>query len=89
MTIPLELCKTAETGHPLLFVKQMYDQSTRDGMVKVVSRSGLGQKSTYLPRAINPMFGEEPKNDMTTAMMEAKTVMCGAVEELLTKTGQH
>lgn len=56
-------------------------------MVKVVERSGLGQKSTYLPKAINPMFGQEPKNDMATAMLEAKAVMCGAVEELLTKTG--
>lgn len=67
----------------------MYSEGTRDFMVKVVSRSGLGQKSTYLPKAINPMFGQEPKNDMATAMLEARTVMCGAVEELLTKTGQQ
>lgn len=66
----------------------MYSEDMKEFMVKVVGRSGLGQQSTYLPQAINPMFGEEPKNDMATAMLEAKTVMCGAVEDLLNKTGE-
>lgn len=85
---PISICPAAPHPQSTLFlVLQMYSESMKDFMVKVIARSGLGQQSTYLPEAINPMFGEEPKNDMATAMLEAKTVMCGAVEDLLSKTG--
>ncbi len=33
------------------------------------------------------MLTPEPVNDMATALDEARDVMCGAVEELLAKTG--
>ncbi|KAF6265202.1 FAE1/Type III polyketide synthase-like protein-domain-containing protein [Scenedesmus sp. NREL 46B-D3] len=65
----------------------MYSEDMKDFMVKVVSRSGLSQKGTYLPKAINPIHAREPINDMATAGLEAKAVMTGAVEDLLAKTG--
>lgn len=65
----------------------MYSEDMKDFMVKVVTRSGLSQKGTYLPPSINPILAKEPHNDMATALKEAQQVMCGAVEELLAKTG--
>lgn len=59
----------------------------REFVIKVVERSGLNMNGTYLPKAINPALTPDPQNDMATAMTEARMVMCGAVEELLAKSG--
>ncbi|KAK6914013.1 FAE1/Type III polyketide synthase-like protein [Dillenia turbinata] len=50
---------------------------------KILERSGLGQK-TYLPEAV---LNVPPNPCMAEARKEAETVMFGAVDELLAKTG--
>ncbi|KAF5466047.1 hypothetical protein F2P56_016005 [Juglans regia] len=50
---------------------------------KILERSGLGQK-TYLPEAI---LRVPPNPCMAEARKEAETVMFGAIDELLAKTG--
>ncbi|KAK6929882.1 3-Oxoacyl-[acyl-carrier-protein (ACP)] synthase III, C-terminal [Dillenia turbinata] len=50
---------------------------------KILERSGLGQK-TYLPEAVLKV---PPNPCMAEARKEAETVMFGAVDELLAKTG--
>jgi hypothetical protein len=51
-------------------------------------RSGISAENTYLPAWINPVHSKEPKYDMDTAKKEAEMVMCGAVADLLEKTGE-
>lgn len=50
---------------------------------KILERSGLGQK-TYLPEAV---LRVPPNPCMAEARKEAETVMFGAIDELLAKTG--
>ncbi|MBA0599920.1 hypothetical protein Gorai_006120, partial [Gossypium raimondii] len=50
---------------------------------KILERSGLGQK-TYLPEAVMRV---PPNPCMAEARKEAETVMFGAIDELLDKTG--
>jgi hypothetical protein len=66
----------------------MYSEEAKDFLVKVLERSGLSAKGTYLPAAIHPQLSPEPKYDMDTAMLEAKMVMTGAVQDLMDKTGE-
>ncbi|WIA34976.1 hypothetical protein OEZ86_013257 [Tetradesmus obliquus] len=54
---------------------------------KVFTRSGISPCGTYLPAWINPIHTKEPKYDMDTAKKEAEMTMCGALSELLEKTG--
>jgi hypothetical protein len=50
----------------------------------------MSPTNTYLPAAINPEVNREgPKYDMDTAKKEAEMVMCGAVSDLLEKTGEQ
>ena len=70
-------------------ILQMYSTEAKDFMVKVLERSGLSSEGTYLPAAIHPQLTPEPKYDMDTAMLEAKMVMTGAVQDLMTKTGEE
>ncbi|KAI8470967.1 MAG: FAE1/Type III polyketide synthase-like protein-domain-containing protein [Monoraphidium minutum] len=65
----------------------MYVEENTQFQLKVVRKSGLDVDGTYLPPAIHPSIAEEPKTDMKTAMLEAEMVMCGAVGDLLEKTG--
>jgi hypothetical protein len=53
----------------------------------VFTRSGISPCGTYLPAWINPVHTKEPKYDMDTAKKEAEMTMCGALLELLEKTG--
>jgi hypothetical protein len=53
----------------------------------VFTRSGISPCGTYLPAWINPVHTKEPKYDMDTAKKEAEMTMCGALSELLEKTG--
>jgi hypothetical protein len=55
----------------------------------VFTRSGISPHGTYLPAWINPVHTKEPKYDMDTAKKEAEMTMCGALLELLEKTGAH
>lgn len=50
---------------------------------------GLSFNGTYLPHAINPFASDDGvlRNDMKTALVEAEMVMCGAVSEVLERTG--
>ncbi|KAL3640304.1 3-ketoacyl-CoA synthase 11 [Castilleja foliolosa] len=50
---------------------------------KIIERSGLGQK-TYFPEALSRM---PPNPCMAEARKEAETVMFGAIDDLLAKTG--
>jgi len=54
---------------------------------KVFLKSGISHNGSYLPAWINPVHVKEPKFDMDTARKEAEMVMCGAVSDLLEKTG--
>ena len=54
---------------------------------RIFARSGINPEGTYLPPWINPVHSKEPKYDMDTAKKEAEMVMCGAVADLLEKTG--
>lgn len=65
----------------------MYRPEMKPFLEKVFDRSGLSPEGTYLPAAINPMCTMEPKFDMDTAMLEARAVMTGAVEEVMEKAG--
>lgn len=73
--------------HPPSYL-QMYSEEVKDFMVKVLEKSGLNPEGTFLPAAINPLLTSEPKNDMATALLEARMVMTGAVGELLEKSGE-
>ncbi|KIY93827.1 3-ketoacyl-CoA synthase 5 [Monoraphidium neglectum] len=66
---------------------KMYVEENTQFQLKVVRKSGLDVDGTYLPPAIHPSIADEPKTDMKTAMLEAEMVMCGAVSDLLEKTG--
>lgn len=57
-------------------------------MIKIFDRSGINPHGTYLPWNINPLCTTTPKNGMDVAMEEARMVMCGAVSDLLAKTGE-
>jgi len=65
----------------------LFPQDQAEFMLRVAERSGLGFNATYWPPAINPMVNPILRNDMATAMVEAEMVMCGAVQELLDRTG--
>jgi hypothetical protein len=67
----------------------MYVEENTQFQLKVVRKSGLDVDGTYLPPAIHPSIADEPKTDMKTAMLEAEMVMCGAVSDLLEKTGER
>eukprot|EP00879_Flechtneria_rotunda_P029131 GHRR01031400.1.p1 GENE.GHRR01031400.1~~GHRR01031400.1.p1 ORF type:complete len:111 (+),score=21.22 GHRR01031400.1:98-430(+) len=54
---------------------------------KVFLRSGISPCGTYLPAWINPVHTKEPKWDIETAKQEAEMTMCGALADLLEKTG--
>lgn len=54
---------------------------------KVFLKSGISHSGSYLPASINPTLTNEPKYDMATAKLEAEMVMCGALSDLLEKTG--
>ncbi|KAI8477402.1 MAG: FAE1/Type III polyketide synthase-like protein-domain-containing protein [Monoraphidium minutum] len=54
---------------------------------RIFQRSGISAENTYLPPWINPVHSKVPKYDMDTAKKEAEMVMCGAVADLLEKTG--
>lgn len=54
---------------------------------RIFARSGISAQSTYLPSWINPVHSAEPRYDMEAAKKEAEMVMCGAVADLLEKTG--
>ncbi len=57
---------------------------------RVHDKSGLGRYATYLPRAIHPVLAEgKPRTDLDAAMVECQTVMCGALDGLLKKTGTY
>ncbi|KAF6254699.1 FAE1/Type III polyketide synthase-like protein-domain-containing protein [Scenedesmus sp. NREL 46B-D3] len=59
-----------------------------DFCYKIVSRSGLSENGTYLPKAIHPKYScVHPKTSIDDAMDEARMVMCGAIEGLLKKQG--
>jgi hypothetical protein len=55
---------------------------------KVFDRSGISPTASYLPAWINPAHTKEPKYDMDSAKKEAEMTMCGAVADLLEKTGE-
>lgn len=55
---------------------------------KVFLKSGISQHGSYLPAWINPTLTKEPKYDMATAKLEAEMTMCGALADLLEKTGE-
>lgn len=57
-------------------------------MFKVMQQSGLSLTGTYLPANINPMITTEPKCDDRSSLEEARTVMGGAVQELLDRSGE-
>lgn len=65
----------------------MYNESSKDFMVKVFAKSGISPTGTYLPAAINPLIAKEPCNSIPAALEEARMVMTGAVSDLLEKTG--
>jgi hypothetical protein len=54
---------------------------------KVFLKSGISQNGSYLPAWINPTLTKEPRYDMATAKLEAEMTMCGALADLLDKTG--
>jgi 3-ketoacyl-CoA synthase len=59
-------------------------------MAKIIERSGINPEGTYSPNAINPgcpLDPAGPVNDIPAAMVEAEMVMCGAVGDVLEKTG--
>eukprot|EP00882_Tetradesmus_deserticola_P000731 GHRQ01000798.1.p1 GENE.GHRQ01000798.1~~GHRQ01000798.1.p1 ORF type:complete len:504 (+),score=238.10 GHRQ01000798.1:145-1656(+) len=59
-----------------------------DFCYKIVSRSGLSENGTYLPKAIHPKYScVTPKTSIDDAMDEARMVMCGAMEGLLKRQG--
>lgn len=51
------------------------------------AKSGISHHGSYLPAWINPTLTTEPKYDMATAKLEAEMTMCGAMADLLEKTG--
>lgn len=68
------------------FLQEVKDENY-DFIKKVFERSGISPNGTYLPAWINPVHTKEPKYDMDTAKKEAEMTMCGAVADLLEKTG--
>lgn len=58
-----------------------------DFIRKVFLKSGISQNGAYLPAWVNPVMTKEPKYDMATAKLEAEMTMCGAMADLLEKTG--
>jgi len=55
---------------------------------RIFERSGISPTNTYLPAAIHPVHNKDrPHYDMDAAKVEAEMVMCGAVSDLLEKTG--
>ncbi|KAF8071135.1 CUT1 [Scenedesmus sp. PABB004] len=61
---------------------------TLDFCYKIVSRSGLSDNGTYLPKAIHPKYNcIAPKTSIDDAMEEARMVICGAIDGLLKKQG--
>lgn len=59
-----------------------------DFIRKVFLKSGISHNGSYLPAWINPTLTKEPKYDMATAKLEAEMTMCGALADLLEKTGE-
>jgi len=53
----------------------------------LLEKTGIDPEGSYLPPAVNPLLTDTPRNDIDSAMEEARMVMCGAVQDLLTKTG--
>lgn len=59
-----------------------------DFCYKIISKSGLSENGTYLPKSIHPKYNcIKPKTSMDDAMEEAKMVIPGAVEGLLKRQG--
>jgi FAE1/Type III polyketide synthase-like protein len=69
------------------YLQEVKDENF-DFICKVFERSGLSPEGTYLPAWINPTHTKEPKYDMDYAKKEAEMTMCGAMSELLEKTGE-
>jgi hypothetical protein len=67
---------------------QDFIQERSEFLDKVNSKSGLDPNGTYLPPAVNPTVSKDYTIDMKTAMLEAETVMGGAVADVLEKTGE-
>lgn len=65
----------------------VYSDDKRDFLLKIATKSGIDMEGSFLPAWLNPHFCDAPKNDMDTARKEAEMVMCGAVSEVLDKTG--
>jgi 3-ketoacyl-CoA synthase len=74
---------TRESFIEFMGQSRSYSEENLEFLKKITERSGLGQK-TYLPEALwrLPM-----KPSLADARKEAETVMFGAIDELLEKTG--
>ena len=59
-----------------------------DFITKVFERSGISPTASFLPAWIHPANTKDPKHDMDSAKKEAEMTMCGAVADLLEKTGE-
>jgi len=70
-----------------VFVLQECKDENYEFISKVFLRSGISPCGTYLPAWINPVHTSKPKYDMDIAKKEAEMTMCGAVAELLERTG--
>ncbi len=56
-------------------------------MRKVFFRAGIDPEGSYLPAWLQANHVTAPQYDMDSAGKEAQMVMCGAVSEVLEKTG--
>ncbi|GIL63203.1 hypothetical protein Vafri_17330 [Volvox africanus] len=65
----------------------MYSDEMKDFLWKVLLKSGLSAETTYLPPAVHPCHVQQPQMDIPSAMEEARMVICGALDELMARTG--
>jgi hypothetical protein len=56
-------------------------------MGRVFVKSGISPITTYLPACVHPKFVPFPRTSLDLAREEAEMVMCGAINELLERTG--
>jgi len=84
---PEELKLSYKEGHEPSKKWKIYDAEKDEFVTKILSKSGINMEGTYSPAWLNPQHTAEPKYDMDTALKEAQMVMCGAVSDLLEKTG--
>jgi hypothetical protein len=83
------IAPVAHVSHVAALHTQECKDENYDFIRKVFLKSGISQHGSYLPAWINPVLTKEPKYDMATAKLEAEMTMCGAMADLLDKTGEH